>query len=239
MRAIILAAGRGSRMKGLTANHPKCLVNLQGKTLLNWQLDALKNAGISQIGIVTGYRRECLSDLGLVEFQNERWSETNMVSSLLCADSWLKEAPCIVSYSDIFYASEAVSLLLDSCADLAVTYDPDWLKLWKRRFEDPLSDAETLRINAESILLEIGNQPSSVEKIQGQYMGLLRFSPAGWAELFRISKSLSSSELNKISMTSMLQKIIEENSIPIKGISFQGVWGEVDSAEDLEIYNAD
>ena len=65
MKAIILAAGLGSRMKNLTENHPKCLVKVKGRTLLNWQLDALGTAGISQIGVVTGYRRESLADQGL------------------------------------------------------------------------------------------------------------------------------------------------------------------------------
>ena len=68
MKAIILAAGRGSRMKSLTDEQPKCLIELRGKTLLEWQLGALREAGIAEIGIVTGYKRELLSNRGLVEF---------------------------------------------------------------------------------------------------------------------------------------------------------------------------
>ena len=70
MKAIILAAGRGSRMKKLTDERPKCLVKLRGKTLLDLQLDALKSAGISQIAIVTGYKRKLLANRGLQEFYN-------------------------------------------------------------------------------------------------------------------------------------------------------------------------
>ena len=120
-----------------------------------------------------------------------------------------------------------------------MTYDPDWLKLWTRRFEDPLTDAETFKLNKEGTLLEIGNQPSSIEEVQGQYMGLLRFSPGGWTEFVRISMSLSPEELDRISMTSMLQKIILEKSISIRAIPFHGSWGEVDSVEDLEVYNTE
>ena len=87
MKAIILAAGRGSRMKKLTDEGPKCLVKLRGKTLLDWQLDVFKNAGISQIAIVTGYKRQLLANRGLEEFYNDRWAETNMVSSLACANA--------------------------------------------------------------------------------------------------------------------------------------------------------
>lgn len=110
MKAIILAAGRGSRMKGLTDDRPKCLVELEGKPLLDRQIQALGEAGCDEIAIVTGYRRDQLMNRGLVEFSNERWSETNMVSSLACAEDWLQSSPCIVSYSDIF-----LTLLLRDC----------------------------------------------------------------------------------------------------------------------------
>lgn len=103
MRAIILAAGRGSRMKKLTEKTPKCLLEVQGKALLDWQIEAIRKAGIEEIAIVTGYKRELLVNRGLVEFHNERWSETNMVESLFIADSWRKDGPCIVSYSDLIY----------------------------------------------------------------------------------------------------------------------------------------
>ena len=102
MKAIILAAGRGSRMKDLTEDKPKCLVKLHGKSLLDSQLQALSDAGIAEIAIVTGYKRELLANRGLFEFHNSRWAETNMVSSLACAQEWLETEPCIVSYSDIF-----------------------------------------------------------------------------------------------------------------------------------------
>jgi choline kinase len=116
VKAIILAAGRGSRMKSLTDEHPKCLVELRGKPLLEWQLESLRAAGISDIAVVTGYKREVLAERGLSEFHNPRWAETNMVSSLACAESWLQGEPCIVSYSDIFYSPVAVQSLINSDA---------------------------------------------------------------------------------------------------------------------------
>lgn len=175
-KAIILAAGRGSRMKHLTDNKPKCLNELHGKPLLQYQLDALRGAGIQEIGIVTGYQREQLAAFGLTEFYNPRWAETNMVSSLECASAWLGDDPVIVSYSDIFYQPEAVCLLLGASAALALTYDPHWLTQWQGRFVDPLSDAETFRIDQQQ-LLEIGAKPESLQQVQGQYMGLLKFTP--------------------------------------------------------------
>lgn len=238
MKAIILAAGRGSRMKDLTDESPKCLVQLRGKSLLAWQLEALSAAGIRDIAIVTGYKHEQISnlDLGLVEFYNPRWAETNMVSSLACASAWLEAGPCIVSYSDIFYQANAVSALMNSSAKLAVTYDLHWLKLWQKRFDAPLQDAETFRLNPEGSLAEIGQKPKTVEEVEGQYMGLLRFTPEGWREVQRIRAGLPGLERDKIHMTGTLQKIIEAGQIPIAALSYEGEWGEVDSAEDLAVY---
>ena len=122
MKAIILAAGRGTRMKDLTDDRPKCLVELRGERC-DLQLEALLEAGVEEIAVVTGYRREMLASRGLTEFYNSRWAETNMVSSLACAEDWLKLEPCIVSYSDIFYGSYAVKSLMKSGAPLALTYD--------------------------------------------------------------------------------------------------------------------
>jgi choline kinase len=222
-------------MKDLTDNRPKCLVILRGKTLLDWQLHALKKAGVSDIAIVTGYKRELLTNRGLVEFHNARWAETNMVTSLMCAQAWLQSEPCIVSYSDIFYHYTAVRSLISCQAALAVTYDPNWLSLWKRRFRDPLVDAESFSLTPERTLAEIGKRPQCVEDIHGQYMGLLRFEPEGWAEVKRIYAGLTSDQSEKMDMTSALQRVVEAQRMAVTAIPYSGEWGEVDSQSDLSI----
>lgn len=236
MKAIILAAGRGSRMQMLTDDRPKCLVELRGKTLLDWQLQALRGAGISDIAIVTGYKREQLAGRGMQEFYNPRWAETNMVSSLACAEAWLNDEPCVVSYSDIFYETSAVVTLMLSNASLAVLYDDRWQALWERRFGDPLLDAETFRLNSDGTLAEIGNKPSSIAEIEGQYMGLLRFAPEGWQEIVRIRSSLSPEMRDRMHMTGTLQKVIEAGHVPVVALPYHQPWGEVDSPADLKAY---
>jgi choline kinase len=236
VKAIILAAGRGSRMKSLTDERPKCLVELRGKPLLEWQLESLRAAGISDIAVVTGYKRELLAGRGLSEFHNPRWAETNMVSSLACAESWLQGEPCIVSYSDIFYSPVAVQSLINCEATLAVTYDPNWLQLWTERFGDPLLDAETFRLSATNTLAEIGNKPQSVDDVQGQYMGLLRFTPEGWAEVVRLRAELSPQQRDSMHMTNTLQRVIDAGRVQIEAVAYTGEWGEVDSSEDLSVY---
>lgn len=235
MKAIILAAGRGSRMGSLTEEQPKCLVNVCGKSLLYWQLSAFKKANIREIAIVTGYKHELLSGYGLKEFYNSRWAETNMVSSLACAEAWLQETPCIVSYSDIFFEASAISLLQSCSAELAVTFDSNWLELWKKRFGDPLLDAETFKLLPDSTLAEIGNTPTSLEDVQGQYMGLLKFTPASWNYLRNLRLKLPGKMQDSMHMTASLNAMIQAG-YKIQAVPYSGVWGEIDSPSDLNLY---
>jgi L-glutamine-phosphate cytidylyltransferase len=236
MKAIILAAGRGTRMKALTEEQPKCLTELKGQSLIEKQLIALRKAGVEEIAIVTGYRRELLLHFNLVEFHNSRWAKSNMVTSLACAELWLQSEPCIVSYSDIFYSSQAVTSLIICNAFLAVTYDPNWLTLWSERFDDPLLDAETFRLYPNETLAEIGNTPKTIDEVEGQYMGLLRFTPQSWNEVQQILNDLDSATSDKIHMTGMLQKVIEAKRLSVAAIPYYGDWGEVDSEDDLTYY---
>lgn len=238
MKAIILAAGRGSRMEDLTEDMPKCLVKLKGKPLIEQQITALHKAGIKEIGIVSGYKRELLAGYGLKEFHNTRWASTQMVSSLECANIWLNTSPCIVSYSDIFYQSQAVSLLMKCNAEIAITYDPNWQTLWENRFSDPLEDAETFRLNKENAVTEIGSKPKNLEEVEGQYMGLLYFTPNSWRELMDIRSKMPQIHADKMHMTSALQKIIDNKNFILQGIPYTEGWGEVDNSSDLEFYNS-
>jgi L-glutamine-phosphate cytidylyltransferase len=238
MKAIILAAGRGSRMHNKTANRPKCLVKLRGRTLLEWQLEALRDAKVDSIGVVTGYKHELLEKWQLIKFHNPLWARTNMLSSLAYASGWLKENTCIVSYSDIFYGSSAVKSLMECDSPIAITYDPDWLDLWSKRFVDPLSDAETFRLNPNSTIAEIGNKPSSINEINGQYMGLLRITPEGWGEVERVRAGLHKEVRDNMQITKALQLIIGADRMPITALPFEGEWGEVDTPSDLALYQA-
>lgn len=236
MRAVILAAGRGSRMASLTDMTHKCLLEVFGRPLLDWQLEAFSQSGVTDVAIVTGYKRELLADRGLTEFYNPRWHESQSFVSLLAAKEWLNDGPCIISYSDIFYEPKAVRSLIKSDSPIAVTYDPKWLELWAQRFKNPLDDAESFRINSDAELLEIGRQAKSTAEIQGQYMGLLRFTPAGWS-LLRDAVTDSAASIEELDLTASLQLAIERRRQLVFGIPYHGKWGEVDSQDDLDFYN--
>jgi len=236
MRAIILAAGRGSRMKGMTENQPKCFAELHGKRLIDWQIGALTDAGVGDISIVRGYLAEAF-EYPCRYFENERWQETNMLRSLCAARDAMMADACIVSYSDIVYSHNSIRRILQSTDDIAITYDPNWLKLWSMRFTDPLSDAETFRLDAAGYLIEIGGKAESVDEIKGQYMGLLRFSPAGWAAVEQFLGQLPSLEVDTMDMTNLLRRLIA-SGVKIRGIPIDEPWYEVDNEFDLAKYNS-
>lgn len=236
VKGIILAAGRGSRLGDLTSGRPKCMVELWGKPLLHWQIEALRGAGVEDITIVRGYMAEKIDVPGVAYLENKRWAETNMVATLMEAREILNCGPAVISYSDIVYSSDAVNTLLNGSGDIRIAYDPNWRTLWEMRFEDPLSDAETFKIDvATGKLLEIGNRPKSYEDVQGQYMGLLYFEPAGWEKLIGFVEALEASELAKIDCTSLLRQLVPHNII--KAFPIQDNWCEVDNNDDLNIYS--
>ena len=235
MRGIILAAGRGSRMGRLTDDGPKCLVKLAGHALFDWQISSIRAAGVEQLGAVTGWQGHRLANHGVDLIENPRWAGTNMVASLGCASVWLEAEPCIVSYSDIFYHPEAVRSLIACPGDIAIAYDPNWLDLWKRRFADVLSDAESFRLDADGRVIEIGGRVATIEQIGGQYMGLLKITPRGWTTIRQSLAALDGGTRDRLDMTSLLSRLIKAGE-GIYAAAIRSSWGEVDSATDLALY---
>jgi choline kinase len=238
MRALILAAGRGSRMGALGDDRPKCLVELDGRPLLDRQVAALRRGGADEIGIVRGYRADMLNFSGLSYFDNPRWAQTNMVMSLAAAAAWLRAGPVIVSYADIFYRGELVQGLAGAPGDLVISFDRDWRSLWSRRFADPLADAETFRADAAGQLLEIGGKTTRIEDIEGQYMGLLKFTPAAWNAVESLLSGLDSATRDRLDMTSLLRRLIAAKAVSIRTYATHGQWGEIDNPGDVALYQS-
>jgi L-glutamine-phosphate cytidylyltransferase len=235
VRGIILAAGRGSRLGLLGEGRPKCLVELAGKSLVTRQVAALRGGGVSEVGIVRGYRGHMIQLPDVTYFENPRWSETNMLSSLRAAADWLRAGPTIVSYGDIFFRRQIVRELVESSGDIVIAYDRSWRALWTHRFEEPLSDAETFRIDASGRLLEIGRRARAVKEIEGQYMGLLRIGPAAWRVVEDLLETVDREIRDRLDMTGLLGRLLDQG-FPIGTVGTEGQWGEVDSASDLALY---
>lgn len=237
MKAIILAAGEGVRLRPYTMNRPKCLVEVDGMSLLDYQLAVLASEHIQPIVLIGGYRAEMLSRLDIELRFNPQYANTNMVWTLFCAEMDL-EGDVIVTYGDIVYSREVLCSLLKSEADIAVAIDLDWESYWRTRNENPLTDAETLKLAADGCILEIGQKPESLAEIEGQYMGLMKFSAVGVAILkkaFHDAKTtgnLRGKPVEKAYMTDLLQAMIDAGC-KIDSVPVRGGWVEVDTAEDL------
>jgi choline kinase len=236
MKALILAAGRGRRMGQLTSDAPKALLKVGHIPLLRHALNALSAAGIKEVGIVTGYQAELLAWPEFSRrFHNGDWETTNMVYSLNCAREWLASGETLVCYSDILFQPATILRLMQTPGDLAIANNLNWREVWSKRFQDPLSDAETFKKNSEGKLVEIGMKPKTMDDIQGQYMGLLKFTAQGWERVARFLDSLPKERFAKIDMTSTLNELLNLG-LPIASADISEPWFEFDSEEDLRVY---
>ncbi len=243
MRAIILAAGQGTRLSPYTLDRPKCLVELAGRPLLAWQLDALRHVGVNEITVVIGYRGERIAAQGLAVRHNPDYARTNMVQSLMCAADLLDGSDdVLIAYADIVYEPRVVRALAACGEPICTTVDRSWLRLWSIRTATPLAEAETLTLDARGNIVELGKKPTSYEEIQAQYMGLIQVRADLAPRLPEIHRRLDprarydGQDLDNMYMTSFLQHLIDRGQ-PVRAVAVDGGWLEVDSASDLELYN--
>lgn len=243
MRVIILAAGQGTRLRPYTDERPKCLVQLQGRALLHRQLDVLRAKGLDAITVIGGYRADCLQDQGVELVINPRFAETNMVSTLFCAEEWMIEGEdLLIAYGDIIYQPSVLQSLLDTDAPLAISIDRQWRRFWEIRMENPLADAETLKLDAGGNIVELGKKPKDYSEVQGQYMGLIKVrgdQVAAFRQAWhRMDRSVlrDGKDFDNMYMTTFLQGLIDSGWQARAAFTDNG-WLEVDTVEDLDQYH--
>jgi len=103
-KALIIAAGLGSRLKKHTENLPKCMLDFGGKTLLQRQIDSYKKNGIKNISLVRGYKKEKINYKGIKYFENNDYKNNNILNSIFYAEKIIN-GNIIISYSDILFDS--------------------------------------------------------------------------------------------------------------------------------------
>ena len=237
-KVILLVAGEGKRLRPYTLDRPKCMVEIDGISLLDRQLAVLKSEGLEDIVMIGGYKADMLKREGVKLKINPRYYETNMVWTLFSAEEEL-EGDVIISYGDIVYSREILQALLKSTADIAVTIDKKWEEYWRARNENPLDDAETLKLREDGTICEIGQIPKTLDEIEGQYIWLMKFSAKGVKcvrEIFynALSKgALLEKPIEKAYMTDLLQEIIDSENI-VASVDIYGGWVEFDTVDDLE-----
>lgn len=239
---IVLAAGQGQRLRPLTDDRPKCMVEVKGRPMLEWQIATAKATGITHLNVVRGYKADVIDYAGIQYFTNERYETTNMVESLWCAES-VFEADFIVSYGDIVYHDNVLESLAQDDHPIAVVIDKEWQGYWERRFENILDDAESLSLDSGGNIRSIGQEPKSVDAIEGQYIGLMAFRREGvdaLRELYNRAKNGDMSPFRtqrtfeNFYMTDILQALID-TGFPVFAVECNRGWLEVDSQSDLRL----
>lgn len=238
-KVILLVAGEGTRLRPYTLDRPKCMVKIDGISLIDRQLKVLYEEGLKDIVMIGGYKSEMLEKNGIRMKINHRYHETNMVWTLFCAEEEL-EGDVIISYGDIVYSKEILQALLSSKEDISVIIDKQWESYWKERNENPLDDAETLKLSKDGEIIEIGQKPNSLDEIEGQYIGLMKFNSNGVGQLKKIfhnareSGQLLSKSVESAYMTDLLQAIIDSGQ-PVMPVFVDGGWIEIDTVSDLHL----
>ena len=247
LKIIVLAAGQGKRLQPLTNNKPKCMVELFGKTLLQRQTEIYRNCGISDITVVTGYYDSKINYPDIYKLKNKRYRTTNMVETLFCAENKL-EGDIIISYGDIIFEKNILKNLMDDNTDISVVIDKNWKTYWEMRFTNPLNDAESLVLDDDDFIKNIGQPVKEIDQIQGQYIGLMKFQNQSveiLKQFYKKVRNISKSGLNPLNssipfqksyMTDLLQGLINDGN-KIKCIPIYGGWLELDSIDDYNLYN--
>jgi phosphoenolpyruvate phosphomutase len=127
-KAIVLAASRGSTLETLTADKPKCMVDVRGQPLLRRLVGALREQGMRDVTVVRGYRKEAVTVPSIRVVDNDAYETTGEVASLACAEAQI-EGECLISYGDILFRNHILSALLDAPGDIVLSVDA----LWKAR----------------------------------------------------------------------------------------------------------
>ena len=182
MRAIIIGAGRGSRLMPTTADTPKCFAEVDGKRLLDWALDAFHESGVEEIAFIGGYRIEVVQE-AYPEFtfrHNADWPNNNILASLMHAEDLMDE-PFVCCYSDVLFTPGIVQACLQCDEDVALAVDTGWLVRYEQRTEHPSDDAEKVTV-ANGAVTRVHREIPEADAY-GEFIGLAKFSTTGASQL--------------------------------------------------------
>ena len=233
MKAVILAAGMGKRLGPMTEESPKCLIEIDGKTLLEASLDALKESGVKEVIIVIGHHGDLIKQrlgseyngIKLIYIENKRYSETGSMYSFSQTKDLINDG-ILVLESDLIYDEKAIKTLLNS------------------EFKDAILVAGLLDsgddvyvvANERGELTNLGKNISEEDKKHavGALVGISKFSKEFLSKLFeKAEQDYKNSELN-----CHYEECVFETSrlgYPVYALLCKGLnWIEIDNENDLK-----
>jgi choline kinase/DNA-binding XRE family transcriptional regulator len=241
-KTLIVAAGLGSRLKNHTENLPKCMLDFNGKTLLQRQVHAYEECGIKDITVIRGYKKEKINYKNLNYVTNDDYKNNNILNSIFYAEKIIN-GNVIISYSDILFESNVVKRLLESDHDISVVVDIDWRGYYVGRKDHPISEAENVIFNSNNQVLKIGKIGTQKEEVHGEFIGMIKLTNRGgeiFKENFHRLKKLywnkpfqRAAIFQKAYLTDMIQELVDIG-IKVHCVIIERGWKEIDTVEDYQ-----
>jgi choline kinase len=230
MKAVILAAGQGTRIRSVHGEHPKCLIEVDNTTILDHQLEALSMVGIDEVAIVVGYEKEQIIahvkprkpsvTQRILFFENPAFAITNNIYSLWLALEWLRGDSFVVLNADVVFDPEILFAAVRSNAPISMIVDP----LWRD---------ETMKVIIEDDRVIHMSKKISREAFSGTYIGITIFSKTIQDRFFcELNDLILAGQVNEF-FNIAVQKLANER-VPIGYTSTDGLaWAEIDDPLDL------
>ena len=246
MQAIIIGAGRGSRLNALTDKQPKSYAPIGDRRILDWLLQALEEAGLATPLFIGGYQIDMIrADYPQLRFcHNTDWPNNNILASLFCAEAYMREG-FVCSYADILYRGSVVRRALEHEGDIVLCVDTQWRKRYAARTQHPEDDAEKV-IAAGDRVVSI-DRGIAAAAASGEYIGVARFSAvaAAWLqEHHRRVKEIFAGRIwrdgtvfEKAYLIHLFQEMLEQG-LEFHMVTTDGEYMEIDTEEDFALANA-
>jgi len=222
-QAVILAAGRGSRLGQAADGLPKALLQVGGQPLIRRQLDALAEAGVSPVLVVIGYAADLVRETvgHAAEFVlNPRYEATNSLHSFFLAREWI-QGPVVLLNSDVLFDPRALELLLQS-GENSLAYDS--LSGYAR---------EHMKVSVRRGRVTGISKELPEEETAGENVGMLYLGTAMLGRVFAEAEKLIAAGRTDAFVAEALRAVL--NEVELKAVDIAGVpWTEIDTPHDLE-----
>jgi UDP-N-acetylglucosamine diphosphorylase / glucose-1-phosphate thymidylyltransferase / UDP-N-acetylgalactosamine diphosphorylase / glucosamine-1-phosphate N-acetyltransferase / galactosamine-1-phosphate N-acetyltransferase len=230
-KAVILAAGRGTRMRELTNDLPKPMVEVRGKPILHHILDGLASTGIEEALIVVGYRREVIRDyfgdghrVGLQMEYVEQVTQDGTGRVVSLAKAFCRNQPFLLIYGDILVESEVYQKLRDLVEEemlVAVKYLQD------------VSKGGAVYLDENFRLVDLREkQDASGAETHWYNAGLYAFRPS----IFPFIEKLEKSPRGEYELTDAIRAMARAG-LKIKAVEIKGSWADIRDPEILQALN--
>jgi phosphoenolpyruvate phosphomutase len=234
-RAIVLAASQGVELGALTNDRPKAMVNIGGRPLLWHILSTYRAAGVKDLAVVRGYKKDAVDLPNVKYFDNDAYATTQEASSLATALAAI-EGDVIVSYGDVLLKKYIVQELIETDDDCAIMVDTNYQESRNRgRTADYVSCSEpsSKRAFYETVTLK-GFRTADATDVHGEWMGIAKFSESGSKILAQRLRGLleEPDRLRSLKLPDLLQMLVESGHA-VRVIYTSGHWLDVDSVEDV------